>query len=70
MSVSDEYLEYVIDQLSFLGEVHYKKMFGWAVENGYRSIRLDVFSLNTRGVEFYESLGVSKAGESIFSRTR
>jgi DNA transformation protein len=30
MSVSEEYLEYVMDQLSFLGDVHYKKMFGGA----------------------------------------
>lgn len=39
---------------------------GWAVENGYRSIRLDVFSLNTRGVEFYESLGYQRRGKVYF----
>jgi ribosomal protein S18 acetylase RimI-like enzyme len=40
---------------------------GWAVENGYRSIRLDVFSLNTRGIGLYESLGYHRRGEVHFA---
>lgn len=40
----------------------------YGVENGFRSIRLDAYSQNTRVLKFYETRGYIKKGEVYFSK--